>query len=131
LLAKGAGCQRIGIVYEVGSKPAFFHGEAGFVWYSEAGLGFPPVQAEILTEGEWLPSPSWVDYSKLATVEHHVPVLTIGQVVEEDFNNVVIRAVRECWSNASGYKPTRRETVGTSVLFPSKEIDLHGALGPV
>ncbi len=46
---------------------------------------------------EILVKESRVNYAKLRTVKHNVPVLFIGRVVPKDFERIVTPAVDYCW----------------------------------
>jgi hypothetical protein len=78
-----------GIVYETGKKPRLLGGEPK--------LGFSPVRVDLYERSERLVKESRVNYSKLVTVQHNFKVVFIGRVVEEDFQNIVIPAVDQCW----------------------------------
>ncbi|KAK3900581.1 hypothetical protein C8A05DRAFT_17127, partial [Staphylotrichum tortipilum] len=56
-------------------------------------LGFPPVRAVLDDRTEILVKEARVNYVKLQTVEHNVPLLFIGRVVPEDFERIVSRVL--------------------------------------
>ncbi|OLN97492.1 hypothetical protein CCHL11_01298 [Colletotrichum chlorophyti] len=62
----------------------------------EPKLGFPPVRAKMLIEGEKLAKESRINYAKLVTVEHNVKVFFIGYIPAEGFEDVTA-AVDACW----------------------------------
>ncbi|KAK4032583.1 hypothetical protein C8A01DRAFT_20339 [Parachaetomium inaequale] len=88
LLAEGLNPHKHGIIHEVGTNPRRLDGEPA--------AGYPPVRAAIFHQDKVMPVESRVDYSKLVRVEHNVPVLIMGEVVQEDFDDVSL-AVDECW----------------------------------
>jgi hypothetical protein len=55
------------------------------------------VRALLDEKTEFLVRESRVNYAKLQTVEHNVPVLFIGRVVQKDFDRIVTPAVETCW----------------------------------
>ncbi|KAK3896784.1 hypothetical protein C8A05DRAFT_20319 [Staphylotrichum tortipilum] len=59
----------------------------------EPKLGFPPVRAELYERTENLVKESRVNYAKLQTIEHNVPVLFIGRIDPEDFDSIVLPAI--------------------------------------
>lgn len=64
----------------------------------EPELGFPPIRVNLYEKAERLDKESRVNYAKLTNVEHNLPVYFIGSVVPEDFAEIVMPAVDECWA---------------------------------
>ncbi|KAK4249787.1 hypothetical protein C7999DRAFT_29654 [Corynascus novoguineensis] len=78
-----------GVVYDIRRGPKMLE--------NEPRLGFSPVAVHLYDQTEKLAKESRVNYAKLTTVEHNFRVLFIGQIEQEDFNNIVTKAVDECW----------------------------------
>ena len=95
LTYEGQGCNKDGvnpakhgIIHQFNRAPLMLPGEPS--------LGFRPVRAAMNDKAEYLVSESRVNYAKLQTVEHSLPVLYIGRVVPKDFESVVAPAVESC-----------------------------------
>ncbi|KAK3905917.1 hypothetical protein C8A05DRAFT_12304 [Staphylotrichum tortipilum] len=80
-----------GIIHQSGRRPRTLP--------DEPRLGFDPVRVNMYEMTEQLVKESRVNYAKLTTIEHNVPVLFIGSVVPDDFNNIVSPAVDACWQD--------------------------------
>jgi hypothetical protein len=78
-----------GIIYQAGKTPRMLPGEPE--------LGFEPVRALLSDRTAQLVKESRVNYAKLTTVEHSVPVYFIGAVHPDDFKHIVVPAVDYCW----------------------------------
>ncbi|KAK4151172.1 hypothetical protein C8A00DRAFT_36178 [Chaetomidium leptoderma] len=78
-----------GIIYQAGRKPRMLE--------EEPELGFQPVQVRLHERAERLDKESRVNYAKLTTIEHNFRVHFIGTVEPNDFQNIVVPAVDDCW----------------------------------
>ncbi|OIW34642.1 hypothetical protein CONLIGDRAFT_665362 [Coniochaeta ligniaria NRRL 30616] len=87
---RGVKASKHGIVHEQHTNPKLVKGEPE--------MGFRPIRMAITAPGERLARESRVNYSKLVTVEHNVKVFFIGSILDEDFDEIVPRAVDKCWS---------------------------------
>ncbi|KEY75147.1 hypothetical protein S7711_01597 [Stachybotrys chartarum IBT 7711] len=63
----------------------------------EPKLGFRPVKAHMVEEGETLSRGSRIKYSALTTVEHKVSVLSIGRIASDADRKFFSEAVNSCW----------------------------------
>ncbi|KAL2195063.1 hypothetical protein P885DRAFT_41258 [Corynascus similis CBS 632.67] len=86
---RGVKPQKHGVVYDIRRSPKMLE--------NEPRLGFSPVAVQLYDQTEKLAKESRVNYAKLTTVEHNFRVLFIGQIEQDDFNNIVTKAVDECW----------------------------------
>jgi len=72
----------------------------------EPKLGRPTVRARFHVPDESLHAASRVNYSKLVTVEHNVPVFIVGSVLDEDFE-LMYNSVDADWEQRTFRKRRR------------------------
>jgi len=78
-----------GMIYDERRRmPKLLHGEPE--------LGFSPVRARMSEDTETLAKESRVNYSKVVTIEHNIPILFVGDVHPDDIR-IVRRAHEKCW----------------------------------
>ena len=86
---KGVKPMKHGIIHQMGKLPQQLPGEPN--------MGFQPVRAMLDEKAEFLVKESRVNYAKLQTVEHNIPVFFIGKIHPKDFARIVAPAVEYCW----------------------------------
>lgn len=83
-----------GIIYDAKNEPIYLPGEPQ--------LGYDPIRAHMYESGESLTPSSRVDYSRLQSIQHNIPVWFLGEVDVEDFETVVNDAVDDVWERRRG-----------------------------